>query len=311
MSMKTAEAARGRWYGILAALGVDPQYLRNVHGPCPICREGKDRWRWDDKMNGNFFCSQCGAGDGFTLLEKLYGWDFARAAVEVDRVVGNCSMDRAPLAELSAAQYQGFLKKLLESAGPMVPGCSSWRYIERRCGEPAGLMGLRHHPGIRHSHEWPGSFPALLGLLTHPDGSLASVHRTYLTPQGEKAAVDPVRKVMPGFPLDGAAVRLGPPQERLGIAEGIETAICAGKLHGLAVWAGISAHGILMWQPPALVRSVVIFGDNDTNFVGQAAAYEAAKKFKGRGLDVEIRIPAVGGTDWVDVWQESYMHGVA
>ena len=80
---KTVDAARGKWAGILEALGVDPKYLRNVHGACPICG-GKDRFRFDDKDgDGTFYCSGCGAGSGFTLLQRLHGWDWAKTANEI------------------------------------------------------------------------------------------------------------------------------------------------------------------------------------------------------------------------------------
>ncbi|MEA3307492.1 MAG: primase-helicase zinc-binding domain-containing protein, partial [Elusimicrobiota bacterium] len=41
--------ARGKWYSILTSLGVPESYLTGKHGACPLCRSGKDRWRWDNK----------------------------------------------------------------------------------------------------------------------------------------------------------------------------------------------------------------------------------------------------------------------
>src|SRR3978361_1995588 len=85
---RTADEAVGRWPGILQGLGIDSQYLRNKHGACPAC-QGKDRYRFDDKEGrGTRDCSHCGSGDGFKLLQRVYGWDFKHAAKEVDRVVG-------------------------------------------------------------------------------------------------------------------------------------------------------------------------------------------------------------------------------
>ncbi|MFB6347853.1 primase-helicase zinc-binding domain-containing protein [Moraxella sp. ZJ142] len=43
------------------------------HQPCPLCG-GKDRFRCDDKNGtGSWICNQCGAGDGFSLVERYTG----------------------------------------------------------------------------------------------------------------------------------------------------------------------------------------------------------------------------------------------
>src|SRR5688500_4565649 len=71
---------RGRWIGILSAVGVPPKALKNRHGPCPVCG-GKDRFRFDDKgATGSFYCSQCGPGDGIELVKGLHRLDFRDAA---------------------------------------------------------------------------------------------------------------------------------------------------------------------------------------------------------------------------------------
>lgn len=301
MRTQTVETARGKWKGILEALGVDSKYLRNVHGPCPICKGGKDRWRWDDKLNGNFFCSQCGAGDGFTLLQKLNGWDFARTAAEVDKIVGTVQQV-VQRAERTEAQKLAAIKALLHESTPL-DSTPALRYLERRCGalDPSNFVSdLRAHPNASHSREW-GSFPALLAVLRYPDGTGASVHRTYLTPDGRKANVDPVRKIMSGRPLVGSAVRLGPILPHIGIAEGLETALCASKAFGLPVWAAISAGGMVAWVPPPGIQAVTIFGDNDASFTGQAAAFTLARRLVKDGLAVDVQIPSTIGTDWADV----------
>lgn len=309
---KTVDAARGRWRGILLHFGLDPKFLDGKHGPCPFC-QGKDRFRWDDKDGtGSFFCSQCGAGSGMTLLEKFKGWDFAQTAREVDAILGNVQADQVK-AERTDQQKRASLRSLLQHSKHLQPGMPPWFYLERRCGDPTGLVAdLRYHPALRHCAEDRATYPAMLATLRFPDGKGASVHRTYLTPEGQKAAVDPVRKIMPGFPLEGAAVRLGGVQERLGIAEGIETALCAGKLSGVPCWAGISANGILSWQPPEGVKSVVIFADNDSHFVGQEAAYRKARALHLKGYDVEVQVPPRPDSDWADVWAAmNQLQGVA
>lgn len=89
-------AAHGRWPEILGGLGIDPAALRNRHGPCPGCG-GKDRFRFDDKEIGRFYCGGGGepvSGDGFALLQHVHGWS-ARESLE--RVAQSMGMDAEPL----------------------------------------------------------------------------------------------------------------------------------------------------------------------------------------------------------------------
>ena len=62
------DRALGRWKGILAGIGVDPKYLTGKNVGCPLCKDGKDRFRFDDKRGeGTWICNRCGAGSGVDL----------------------------------------------------------------------------------------------------------------------------------------------------------------------------------------------------------------------------------------------------
>jgi putative DNA primase/helicase len=110
--------------------------------------------------------------------------------------------------------------------------------------------------------------------------------------------------VMPGKPINGSCVRLGNPviSGRIGIAEGIETALCASVLFGMPVWSAISAGGLVSWDVPETIKSVVIFGDNDATYTGQSSAYTLARRLALAGLAVEVKIPDVIGNDWCGVY---------
>lgn len=83
------DAALGRWKDLVfPAFGIQVPAKRNQHGPCPICG-GKDRFRCDDKQGkGTWICNQCGAGDGFSLIEKSRNMDYSTVLKEVGAVLG-------------------------------------------------------------------------------------------------------------------------------------------------------------------------------------------------------------------------------
>jgi putative DNA primase/helicase len=139
----------------------------------------------------------------------------------------------------------------------------------------------------------------MLAMVTAPDGSGATIHRTYLK-DCKKAPVQSPKKLMQGMPIKGAAIRLFPVASILGVAEGIETALAAANLTGIPTWACVSAGGVESFIPPEEVVRVVIFADNDENFTGQAAAYKLANRLVMSGIEAEVRLPSVAG-DWADV----------
>lgn len=295
------ETATGRWPGILAALGVDAAHLTGRHTTCPVCG-GKDRFRFDDKAGrGTFFCSHCGAGDGFTLLQKLRGWSFRDAAREVEQIVGAVSAV-PPAPRFSDEDKLKALRRVWSEATPLQPGDEAMRYLAGRgLHVDLPMPVLRLHSGLayRDSGEILGRFPALVALVTGPDGGGLTLHRTYLQ-DGNKAPVPSPKKLMPGRSIKGGAIRLHPAGDVLGVAEGIETALAAGQLFGVPVWSCIAAAGIESFIPPKGVRKVIVFGDNDMSGTGQAAAWTLAKRLIAAGLSVEVKLPERVGTDWAD-----------
>lgn len=300
--MRTVDRARGRWREILLRLGVADRFLRNKHGPCPLCG-GKDRFRFDDKNgSGSYYCNQCGPGLGLMLLQKMNGWDYATACREVDEIIGTdrpmsaTTRTPAPDPEIERDRRRRQIVEILEEAdAPEIVR----DYLAGR-GLRTFPEVLRGHRGIAYFDDGRarGRYPAVLAPVVGPDGQLQSAHRVYV------AAVTERKKTLP--PVDtisGAAVRLFDHDGALGVAEGIENAIACYEMFSLPTWSALTTVGIESFVPPADLRRLVIFGDTDASFAGQKAAYVLAARLarERRDLAVEVALPDRAGVDWLDV----------
>ncbi|MCP5365865.1 MAG: toprim domain-containing protein [Hyphomicrobiales bacterium] len=297
--LKVRQVAQGRWPSILVALGMDERSLSGRHCPCPLCG-GKDRFRFDDKEGrGTYFCSGCGAGDGMKLAMGITGLGFHGAACEIERIAG-ATLPARFKPERSDADKLAALRLVCRDAKAIEQGDQACRYLAGRGLRLHDLPeSIRLHPGLSYRDgDEIGTYPAMLAIVTGADGTGRSVHRTYLQ-DGRKAPVRVPRKLMQGLPIAGAAIRLTPVSECLGIAEGIETALAAAELFEVPVWSCISTSGIDSFEPPEGVRELIIFADHDANFAGQSAAYGAAKRLSLKGYEVEVVVPPTQG-DWLD-----------
>lgn len=299
--LSAAEVATGKWPFILSSLGIEERFLGGKHGPCPICG-GKDRFRFDDKNGrGTWICNQCGAGDGYQLLQNVHGWPFAHAFREVLSVSGFVEQAEIQPEKNDGAKKMAAIKRLWDEALPVESGDPVWKYLHRRTGIDRVHHTIRHYPALPYHEAGAVTYhPALVAIITYPDGKAAGMHRIYLTSDGSKAAVSTPKKLMPSKPLQTASVKLSAVTDTVGIAEGIETALAASVRFGVPVWSCISSGLMESWKPPSGIRRVVVFGDNDPKFAGQAAAYSVAHKLSIDGLDVEIKIPETVGHDWAD-----------
>ena len=294
------DRAEGRWLGILPALGISESFLTGKHGPCPLCG-GKDRWRWDNlEGRGTWICSKCGAGDGIALLMQKNRWEFRQAAEQIDTVIGSVLAD-VPKRQRSDREKRDAMSKLWQSSKAIEANDPVGRYLARRVGLTAFPSCLRTAFSARYQSDRPSFHPAMIALVTGPDGAPSILHRTYLTADGRKASVDAPRRLMPGTVAKGAAIRLAPAGDALGIAEGIETALSASALFGVPCWAAVNAGMLALWRPPLDVRRILIFGDNDASYTGQAAAYALARRLRSEGFIVEVEVPAEPEADWNDV----------
>lgn len=299
---RTADAARGKWKGVLLALGLPAAALTGKHAACPACG-GKDRFRFTNlEGSGSYVCAQCGNGtSGFGLLEKVKGWDFATAAKEVDQVLGGLGNDPKPRPAMNEACRRELLNGLWKSGQRVQAGDPVSAYLaSRQLPLPASLDVLRFVARAPAPHG-AGEHPAMVAKVAGVDGRPVQLHRTFLAVGGHgKASIAHPRALMPGEVPAGAAIRLAPHGDRLGIAEGIETALAATVQFGVPVWAAINSTMLEKWTPPPGVTTVMVFGDADRAFGGQAAAYALAHRLSVTGLRVDVSVPRGYGRDWAD-----------
>lgn len=306
---RTAQAAKGKWRGILMALGMPESFLHNKHGPCPLCG-GEDRFRWDNQEGkGSYICGQCGAGDGMKLAIEFTGKPFHEVAAQIDGILGNVKPDAPGKPAMTEGDIRQAIVGVWKASKPVQPGDLVHQYLAtRHLDELIYPAALRFAEKLRDGDG--GVRPCMIALVgRYGEPKFDTMHRTFLRPDGTgKADMASPRKLMPGSLPDGASVMLSDWTESgpLGIAEGIETAMAASAIFDIPVWAAINSRMLEKWLPPAGCEEVVIFGDNDAKFGGQAAAYTLAHRVAVKGLPVSVQIPPLPDDDWADVWARKH-----
>lgn len=156
------------------------------------------------------------------------------------------------------------------------------RYLERTPLGPRGAVQF---------------LPAMLAAVTTDIGIIA-VHRTFLdTASGKLAGFERPKRALGS--LGCGAVRLAPPAAgRLGLAEGIESALSAMQLFGVPCWATLGNERFGLVAIPESVRELHLFIDNDAG--GELAERRALKAYSAPGRVIQPRASASAGFDWND-----------
>lgn len=301
---KTVDAAKGKWRGILMALGMPESFLNNKHGPCPLCG-GENRFRWDNQEGkGTYICGQCGAGGGIDLAMNYLGLNYREACDRVDAILGNVKPDAPSRPAMTESDIRNAFAGVWMSSEPVQPGDLVHQYLAtRHLDELIYPKALRFAHALRDGEG--GVRPCMIAMVgRYGEPKFDTMHRTFLRPDGlGKAEMESPRKLMPGTLPDGACVMLSDWTESgpLGIAEGIETAMAASSIFNIPVWAAINSSMMKKWLPPPGCEEVVIFGDNDSNFTGHAAAYHLANRLAVKGYPVgPVLFPSRPDDDWAD-----------
>lgn len=300
MMIGIGDQCRNRWHSILPQIGISPRFLTGKQTPCPMCG-GKDRFRFDNKEGrGTYFCNACGAGDGVQLAMLALGTPFRDTAARLREIAIGAVEVRPPLS-MSEEQRLNALRATWKGSKVITPNDDAGRYLISRGFSYPFSDALRFIPRLKVTGEKVSHLAAMIALVRDPEGSPLNLHRTYLA-DGKKADISSPRRMMPGETPHGSYIALSEAAEEMGVAEGIETALAVEKKFGLPCWSLISADGLKGFIPPAIVKRLHIFGDNDPKFGGQAAAYSLAHRLAVRldNIETSVEIPPQIGTDWAD-----------
>ena len=295
---KFKENTRGKWLSIFDSLGIEiPE--NGQHGSCPIESSGKDRFRCDNKDgSGSWFCNNCGAGDGISLVRQCLGLSFPDTLKKISSIIGIPDNSRAK-------QDYDPKKSLTDLWGRSKKFCGSdpvAQYLHDR-GIVIEPQNIRYCPDCWES-DTKKKYYAMIARFMNSEGKPISLHRTYINGRG-KAGIKSPKKLMKGTePLSGGAIRLFKPTDVLGIAEGIETAISATQLTDIPCWSAVSSTLLKAWKPPEGIKKIVIFGDSDPNYAGQMAAYSLANRLYNADLIIDLQFPDIG-KDWNDFLNQS------
>jgi putative DNA primase/helicase len=170
------------------------------------------------------------------------------------------------------------------------------RYLAARGLETASPE-LRHHPRTPHGrHPFTCFRPAMIAAV-RDDSGLVAVHRSFLDPRRPCLAALPAPRCGLGR-FGRGAVRLGGIASRLGLAEGIETALSASLLFGVPCWATLGTERFGLIAIPAEVTGLLLFLDNDA---GGRRAEALAREAFAHLPNIESHYPRRPGDDWNDV----------
>jgi len=288
---ETVKQACGHWPRILPALGV--KVIKNRHQPCPVCG-GADRFRFDDKEGrGTWFCNQCGAGDGLSLVEKALGVTVSEAADQVNAVTGRLPPVTPEVIAVDTAETEASRRLAAALAASLLAkSCSASgnAYLTRK-GFPA-LECLT----LTTTHK-TGGVTYRAGDVVVPlyDDTGALVNLQLINADGDK-------RTLKGGQVKGACHTIeGQKQagKRLWIAEGYATALTVHHLTGETVMVALSSVNLLSLASLARNRhpgcQIVLAADRDLNGDGQTKAAAATDACAG-----VVALPPVFG-DWSDL----------
>lgn len=165
-----------------------------------------------------------------------------------------------------------------------------------------------------------GHFPALVLSIRSLSGELLTLHRIFLSQDGNKANVEDPRKMLglpDGVSISGSAIQLGgmPTNGVLSIAEGLETAMSVMSVYKMPVWSCTNATLLSLFRPPPGIHTLFVWADKDVSGGGIAAVDSLKEALAESGVNVVTFLPQrpipnnAKSIDWNDILIDEGMWG--
>jgi phage/plasmid primase-like uncharacterized protein len=255
--------------------------------PCPQCdkrtRDDALAIRIDDR-GATWFCHRC----NFT--------GSCNEGRETRTVAGYKAKAERPAADVPQ-RWSERAEAIWRRSMP-ISGTIGEVYLKvRHCVIPPADGDLRFLP---QTDDFP---PCLLGRVTDfVTNEPMSLHFTKLRSDGGgKARTERDKILLKGHQKKGGVIRLWPNDSvtlSLALAEGIESALAAAKLH-TPIWAAIDAGNLGALPVVQGIETIVIFADHDP--VGIAAAQSLATRWRTAGRLAQAWMPTMEKADANDV----------
>lgn len=270
---------------------------------CPLPSHGQGR---GDRKPSLSVCD----GDDGRLLVNCFGGCDGTAVLDELRSLGLLSdewKDRVRPAspvrwvEPPAVHNPDQRALAIWRGGSPIEGTLAERYLAEHRGLPGPYSpALRFAPSLKYPRSGL-NLPVLVAAVASPDRKVFAVQATFLNPAtGQKAGLSSPRWTYAAETgLGVGAIRLAPPGEALGLAEGTETALSATLLSGCPCWATLGSQRFDRIEIPDVVKELHLFADDDPP--GRKAAEKAVARYQRIGRKVIVRFPPDGLGDWNDV----------
>ena len=158
---------------------------------------------------------------------------------------------------------------------------------------------LRYHPQLQHQDTGEKKHGCLIAKVSDINNNLQAIQRIYIEGHNKK---ETNAKLFMASPVGGAVKfgKLDSGANKLGICEGIETALSVHQSLNIPVWASLSSEFIDKIILPTDIKELILFADGDS--AGSNSIVKFTEQFGDRYTVTSCQAPP--NTDYNDMLQE-------